>query len=65
MPYSIDKKNKCVYKKNPDGTRGKKIGCTKGSLKDYLGALHMHAEGKLSLKSIFKEIKRKDCCKEK
>ena len=31
MPYSIDRKNKCVYKKKSDGSRGKKVGCTKGN----------------------------------
>lgn len=41
MPYVVD--GKCVYKKNPDGSRGKKVGCTDGSVKDYLAALHMHA----------------------
>ncbi len=49
MPYSIDRKNKCVYKKNPDGSRGKKVGCTKGSLKKYLAALYVNEE---------------DCCKQ-
>jgi len=44
MPYSIDRKNKCIYKKKSDGTRGKKVGCTKGDIDDYLAALHIHAD---------------------
>jgi hypothetical protein len=47
MPYSIDHKNKCVYKKKADGSRGEKVGCTKGSLKDYITALQIHAESKI------------------
>ena len=44
MPYiSV---GKCVYKKNKDGSRGKKVGCTKGSIKDYLAALHIHTHNK-------------------
>jgi hypothetical protein len=38
MPYKV--KGKCVYKKDT----GKKVGCTKGSVKKYLAALHMHAD---------------------
>ena len=34
MPYFT--KHKCVYKKNT----GKKVGCTKGSVKKYMNALH-------------------------
>lgn len=34
MPYKV--KGKCVYKKDT----GKKVGCTKGDIKDYLAALH-------------------------
>lgn len=33
MPYVS--KGKCVYKKS-----GKKVGCTKGSVKKYMAALH-------------------------
>jgi hypothetical protein len=36
--------NKTVYKKNPDGSRGAKVGTTTGSVKDYLAALYMHAD---------------------
>jgi hypothetical protein len=55
MPYSIDHKNKCVYKKKSDGSRGEKVGCTKGSLKDYIAALQIHAESKKSIKKTLKE----------
>jgi hypothetical protein len=34
MPYKA--KGKCVYKKEG----GKKVGCTKGSVKKYMAALH-------------------------
>jgi hypothetical protein len=55
MPYSIDHKSKCVYKKKSDGSRGEKVGCTKGSLKDYVAALQIHAENKKPMK------KQTDC----
>jgi hypothetical protein len=55
MPYSIDHKNKCVYKKKSDGSRGEKVGCTKGSLKDYVAALQIHAENKKLMKKSLKE----------
>ena len=38
MPYKA--KGKCVYKKDT----GKKVGCTKGSVKKYLAALHINAK---------------------
>lgn len=38
MPYEA--RGKCVYKK--DG--GAKVGCTKGSVKKYLAALHANAD---------------------
>lgn len=38
MPYMS--KGKCVYKKNT----GKKVGCTKGSVKNYMAALHANVE---------------------
>jgi cytochrome P450 len=42
MPYTV--KGKCVYKKED----GSKVGCTKGSVNKYLGALHANAnENKL------------------
>ena len=31
---------KSVFKKNPDGSRGKKVGSTKGSVKKYMAALY-------------------------
>jgi hypothetical protein len=58
VPYSIDHKNKCVYKKKSDGSRGEKVGCTKGSLKDYVAALQIHAESKTKqMKSKKKSLK--------
>jgi hypothetical protein len=38
MPYKVE--GKCVYKKDT----GKKVGCTKGDVKDYLAALHANAD---------------------
>lgn len=59
MPYQV--RGKCVYKKDT----GKKVGCTKGSIKKYLTALQMHAEQKQSYKlvNLFKEIQKENCCK--
>lgn len=42
MPYFT--KNKCVYKKNT----GKKVGCTKGPIKDYMAALHANVKESLN-----------------
>ena len=42
MPYM--KKGKCVYKKNQDGSKGKKVGCTEGSVDDYLKALYANVD---------------------
>lgn len=42
MPYVVD--GKCVYKKKSDGSRGEKVGCTDGSVKDYLAALHANVD---------------------
>lgn len=49
MPYNV--KGKCVYKKDT----GKKVGCTKGSVKDYLGALHANANEGINLRKIIRE----------
>ena len=38
MPYTA--KGKCVYRKDT----GKKVGCTKGSVKKYLAALHANVK---------------------
>lgn len=38
MPYKA--KGKCVYKKTKEGKLGAKVGCTKGSVKQYLKALY-------------------------
>ena len=42
MPYTS--KGKCVYKKDT----GEKVGCTKGSVKKYLGALHANVKNEVS-----------------
>lgn len=47
MPYFT--KDKCVYKK----TTGKKVGCTKGSVKKYLAALHANVHESLEFKDVF------------
>jgi hypothetical protein len=58
MPYSTgkgtgeDKGKTCVYKKKPDGSRGKKVGCTDGDVKDYLAALHMHADESIKRNNV-------------
>jgi hypothetical protein len=49
MPYKV--KGKCVYKKDT----GKKVGCTKGSVKKYLAALHMNAN-----ESLDQELTKED-----
>jgi GNAT superfamily N-acetyltransferase len=46
MPYTT--KGKCVYKKDT----GKKVGCTKGSVKDYLAALHANANESINENQI-------------
>jgi hypothetical protein len=40
MPYKV--KGKCVYKKDTN----KKVGCTDGSVKDYMSALHANVDTK-------------------
>jgi len=56
MPYTHRKvgNKKCVYKK----ATGKKVGCTTGSLKKYLAALHInaHEESKTPSKITQKDI---------
>lgn len=49
MPYRVE--GKCVYKKDT----GKKVGCTKGSVKKYLAALHANAN-----ESLDHELTRED-----
>lgn len=46
MPYTT--RGKCVYKKKRNGSRGKKVGCTKGSVKKYLRALYANVDEKLT-----------------
>jgi hypothetical protein len=50
MPWTH--KGKTVYKKNPDGSTGKKVGKTKGDVKKYLAALYA-SEGKEKGKKSF------------
>jgi len=55
MPYKTKKvgSKTCVYKKHG----GAKVGCTKGSGKKYLAALHANAESKENLiNDLFDEI---------
>lgn len=53
MPYTSV--GKCVYKKTEDGKRGEKVGCTKGTIKDYLAALY--ASDKNEAKLAHQQIK--------
>ena len=55
MPYVV--RDKCVYKKGKDGNPGKKVGCTKGSVKKYLAALHANANESLSHDMTEEKIK--------
>ena len=50
MPYILDKKKKCIYKRNPDGSRGRLVGCTKGSLSTYLKALKTNIKENMNKK---------------
>ena len=54
MPYVV--RGKCVYKKGKGGKPGKKVGCTKGSVKKYLAALHMHADESLDRELTKEEL---------
>jgi hypothetical protein len=51
MPYEV--KGKCIYKK--DG--GAKVGCTKGSVKKYLAALHANADEAIEPQETITEMK--------
>ena len=53
MPYLV--RGKCVYKKKPNGGQGELVGCTKGDVKDYLAALHIHAVSGERFKRLFKQ----------
>ena len=53
MPYTSS--GKCVYKKNKDGSRGKKVGCTKGSVKQYLKALYANTLSEETMRLIIRE----------
>lgn len=52
MPYKV--KGKCVYKK--DG--GTKVGCTKGSVKKYLAALHANADESVTPEETINETNK-------
>ena len=52
MPYTV--KDKCVYKKDT----GKRVGCTKGSVKKYLRALHANVEDEEVANNFTKLYKR-------
>ena len=52
MPYVV--KDKCVYRKDT----GKRVGCTKGSVKAYLKALHANAEDEEVIDSFTKLYNR-------
>jgi hypothetical protein len=54
------KKGKCVYKKNQDGSQGKKVGCTKGSVEDYLKALHANTDGETKKENKSMKIKKSE-----
>lgn len=59
MPYKA--KGKCVYKKDT----GKKVGCTKGSVKKYLAALHANVPDATTeeIKKPMKKIKLSEIAK--
>lgn len=44
MPYMAV--GKTIYKKKSDGSRGAKVGTTKGSIKKYMSALHANVKHK-------------------
>ena len=54
------KKGKCVYKKNQDGSQGKKVGCTKGSVEDYLKALSANADGETKKENKSMKMKKSE-----
>lgn len=49
MPYRA--KGKCVYKKGSN----KKVGCTKGSVKKYMAALHANVKESVSFKCFYNQ----------
>lgn len=57
MPYIVN--GKCIYKKKSDGTKGKKVGCTKGSVQKYLKALYANIDENRDLIERLKKV----CCK--
>lgn len=59
MPYIVDKKKKCIYKKNPDGSKGALVGCTKKSIDKYSKAIHVN------VKEIVRKIVKEEINKRK
>ena len=60
MPYI--RKDKCVYKKNPDGSSGEKVGCSDSAeqAKQYLKKLYSIEEMiKEEIAEILKERRKK------
>tara|TARA_R110002020_G_scaffold37239_9_gene112529 strand:+ start:908 stop:1132 length:225 start_codon:yes stop_codon:yes gene_type:complete len=55
MPYTTS--GKCVYKKKKDGSKGEKVGCTKGSVKKYLRALYANTDEGIDKNSPEEELK--------
>ena len=51
MPYRV--KGKCVYKKDS----GEKVGCTEGSIENYLAALHTNTNERLTKEQLIDFIK--------
>ena len=51
-----DKGKTCVYKKEND----KKVGCTDGPVKDYLAALHIHANESIDKANKITKIELKE-----
>jgi len=58
MPYM--KKGKCVYKKNQDGSQGKKVGCTEGPVDDYLKALYANVDDATKKENKTMKIKKSE-----
>jgi len=51
MPYKIS--GKCIYKKKPDGSLGKKVGCTKGDVDKYMAALQANVKESFNMRMEF------------
>lgn len=51
MPYKI--KGKCIYKQNPNGSLGKRVGCTKGDVDKYMAALQANVKENFNMRTEF------------